>query len=150
MKTCTRCKQEKLLEEFVFNKRSGNYLNSCRKCKKYYQQNWHSIRKHNTNLQRRLEYQKSAEIRALCKDRELRKNFGISLSEYEQLLQVQQGKCLGCEKHESELLRKLAVDHCHKTGKVRGLLCGNCNTALGLVKENIKTLQNMMEYLGGR
>lgn len=43
----------------------------------------------------------------------------------------------------------LAVDHCHTTGKFRGFLCSNCNTVLGLVHENITTLQFLINYLEG-
>jgi Recombination endonuclease VII len=39
------------------------------------------------------------------------------------------------------------VDHCHTTGKIRGLLCGNCNSALGLIKENIPSMENMIAYI---
>jgi len=42
---------------------------------------------------------------------------------------------------------KLVVDHCHSTGKIRGLLCHNCNRALGLMQDNVETLQNAIDYL---
>ena len=44
---------------------------------------------------------------------------------------------------------KLVVDHCHATGKVRGLLCHNCNRALGLLKDKISVLKNAIQYLEG-
>lgn len=59
----------------------------------------------------------------------------------------QEGKCLGCDKHQSEFTRNLVVDHCHKTSKVRGLLCWQCNSALGCIKDNAQTLSNLIKYL---
>ena len=56
-------------------------------------------------------------------------------------------KCKICGKHQSELTLSLNVDHCHITGKIRGLLCGNCNKALGLFKDNTKSLKNAINYL---
>jgi len=44
---------------------------------------------------------------------------------------------------------KLVVDHCHEGGQVRGLLCHNCNRALGLLKDDVDTLQKAIDYLGG-
>lgn len=57
--------------------------------------------------------------------------------------------CKRCKISKSleEFHKKLSVDHCHKTGKVRGLLCSNCNTAIGLLKEDINVLKNAINYL---
>jgi hypothetical protein len=66
------------------------------------------------------------------------------------LLEEQGGKCAVCGKLNNEGRRRLAVDHDHKTGKVRGLLCGNCNTALGLVKEDPEILSLLADYLRKR
>ena len=49
--------------------------------------------------------------------------------------------------HRTKKVRAMAVDHCHDTGKVRGLLCSDCNTALGLLKENENTMKNMISYV---
>ena len=77
------------------------------------------------------------------KKRNLARRYNLSLEEYEEIVSLQKQKCLLCE-IETE---KLAVDHCHQTGKVRGLLCHNCNTSICLLKEDIKTLFKIIEYL---
>lgn len=59
----------------------------------------------------------------------------------------QQGKCGICNKHQSELDRTLAVDHCHNTGRIRGLLCSNCNLGLGHFKDVIENIESAIRYL---
>lgn len=74
------------------------------------------------------------------------KKYGIDVTIYNQMLKDQQGVCFIC-KSEDTRGHRLAVDHCHKTGKVRSLLCGSCNITLGLIKENPDTLNKMINYL---
>jgi hypothetical protein len=69
------------------------------------------------------------------------KKYGISTEEYENLLKIQDGKCAICSKED---WRKLSVDHNHETGKIRGLLCMNCNAAIGVIERNIDKVR---EYL---
>lgn len=83
------------------------------------------------------------------KDRDLKKKFGISLDTYNKMLAEQNYKCYICHRHENEFKRKLAVDHCHKTGKIRKLLCEKCNVGLGSFYENIDIIKNAIEYLKG-
>lgn len=80
------------------------------------------------------------------KDHQLRRYYDINLEEYREIEKSQNYKCKIClqtNKH----TRMFAVDHCHKTGKVRGLLCTNCNTAIGLFEENKDNLLRAIEYL---
>lgn len=70
---------------------------------------------------------------------------GLSTKQYYDLFIEQNGRCLICK--ETSPKKKLAVDHCHKTNKVRGLLCQSCNIALGLFKDNTTVLMNAVEYL---
>lgn len=63
------------------------------------------------------------------------------------MLHNQGNKCKICETHESEFDKRLAVDHCHKTGKVRGLLCSSCNTSLGKFKDDPEILRRAINYL---
>ena len=80
----------------------------------------------------------------------LKKNFGMTLEEYNQILESQNGKCLICESSGRGGRSKrfqLFVDHCHKTGKVRGLLCMKCNSAIGYFDEDIARMKSAIIYL---
>lgn len=85
------------------------------------------------------------------KDSHLRGAFGITLAEYGDMLLAQGGVCATCKKPETQTrhgkVKALSVDHDHVTGKVRGLLCGHCNTALGKVGDNRDVLLAMISYL---
>jgi len=63
------------------------------------------------------------------------------------MLEEQEHKCAICLTSDVDLEKLLAVDHCHTTGKVRGLLCSNCNLALGNFKDNITNLEQAIKYL---
>lgn len=83
---------------------------------------------------------------------QLRK-YGLTPETYEALSNEQKGNCAICGLNENSINQRgthyrLAVDHCHDTGKVRGLLCSNCNTALGLFKDNPMFLNSAIKYLG--
>jgi len=73
------------------------------------------------------------------------KRYGITVAEYDALLQKQGGVCAICRKHSK---RRLCVDHCHRTGMVRGLLCVSCNLGLGSLKEDQASLVAALAYLG--
>jgi len=79
--------------------------------------------------------------------------YGVSETDYTAMLLTQGNCCAICQISEqeykltSERYNKFAVDHCHTSGKVRGLLCTNCNTALGLLKDNKSALQRAIDYL---
>jgi hypothetical protein len=92
---------------------------------------------------------RSKELYNLDKQRArmLKKKYGITPEKYDEMLSEQDYRCYICHKHEDKLDRSLAVDHCHKTGKVRGLLCGNCNRFLGQIDDNINTAERLLEYL---
>lgn len=86
-------------------------------------------------------------------DRYLNRTYGISLSDYERMLSAQHAHCAICGGEgfamtEHHKLR-LVVDHCHATGRVRGLLCHNCNRALGLLKDDVQSINNAIAYLEG-
>ena len=63
------------------------------------------------------------------------------------MLEKQNYKCKICGNGEEEAGHELRVDHCHNTGKIRGLLCSQCNTALGLLKDNPDNIQKALEYI---
>ncbi len=85
----------------------------------------------------------------------LKKNFKITLEDYQSMERDQNGVCKICKQPETKLdhrtkqPRALAVDHCHKTGKVRGLLCSDCNTAIGLLKDDVHLMQTAIDYVSG-
>jgi hypothetical protein len=80
------------------------------------------------------------------KDSVLRARYGISLDQRDAML-LHQGGCAICGSANSGSNRDWQTDHDHSTGKVRGILCINCNTLLGLARDNIKTLRAAIEYL---
>jgi Recombination endonuclease VII len=79
------------------------------------------------------------------------KQFGLTIEGYESLLRLQNHCCAICKEDGKGrgrgVLRPLSVDHCHTNGKTRGLLCGDCNTAIGLLRENVSNFQNAITYL---
>lgn len=77
----------------------------------------------------------------------LRKKYNITAEFYYKEFAKQEYKCKICKKPQSEEGRKFAVDHSHKTGVFRGLLCQKCNTAIGLLKDNIDIIKSAYEYL---
>lgn len=79
------------------------------------------------------------------RDTNLRQKFGITLEDYNNMLTSQNGVCAICGQLDGK--RSLAVDHCHKTGKVRGLLCRRCNVSIGLLEDNTIFLLNAVRYL---
>lgn len=80
------------------------------------------------------------------RDTTLRSKFGISLKQFERLKAEQNDVCYIC-KGTDTYSENLAVDHCHTTGVVRGLLCRDCNRALGQLRDNIDYLKRAIEYL---
>lgn len=77
----------------------------------------------------------------------IRRQYGITLAEYDQMLRDQDYKCAICGNEDEVEGRRLAIDHCHDSGKVRGLLCGKCNRGLGLFYDNKNLLTNAISYL---
>lgn len=87
----------------------------------------------------------------MLSSRYLQRNYGITLAQYEGIRNRQQSLCAICEGEGFAMTKhhtmKLVVDHCHASGKVRGLLCHNCNRALGLLKDSELALQRALSYI---
>lgn len=87
----------------------------------------------------------------ILSDKERERRFGITRQEYAELFHKQDGKCAICNSPETAKrlgkIKALAVDHDHKTGRVRGLLCSDCNTGIGKLKDDPKVLQSAIRYL---
>ena len=127
MKQCRTCGEHKQPAEFPPRRRR------CKTCTAQYLAEWKVRNPHKIR-----EY-------ALLKD------FGLSHDDYERLWAQQNGLCAICEQPEQALMygkeMKLAVDHCHETGKVRGLLCANCNRGIGMLKDNPAWLRKAAQYV---
>ena len=121
MKHCAICDTTKELTEFQPNNRyKDGYYKHCKSCHySYYGRKAH-----------------------------LKRTYGLTQEDYDTLLSTQKYRCAGCAtNHADNTHERLFIDHCHTTGKVRGLLCHGCNIALGSIKDSIETLNNLIAYL---
>lgn len=161
-KTCNACKKDKKHSYFyIVGKRNGDRFglqSICKTCSHGKSMDWakrnpiafkisdKKYRDKHKERRKKQQYQWVANNKEYSKDyhREylLRKKYGIGLIEYDELIKIQKGQCAICG-----TIARLVVDHDHKTGKVRELLCDYCNLALGLSKESIETLQKLIVYL---
>lgn len=89
-------------------------------------------------------YRKNKEKKAA---RERQRKYGISMEQYEDFLKIQNNSCAGCLTQNPKGRGSWHVDHNHKTNKVRGLLCHDCNFVLGLVKDDSDTLERLSAYV---
>jgi hypothetical protein len=98
-------------------------------------------------------YKETPKHKVRIRKAHLKQCYGLSLEEYDEMVERQGGVCAICGKPEtaqdvnSGTNRRLSVDHCHKTNEVRGLLCSKCNTGLGLFKDDITSLRSAINYL---
>jgi hypothetical protein len=149
LKMCTKCKEEKdITNHFFFNKRTKKLNNVCKNCRRLYMQIWTK-----SNKEKRLAYGRKSSMKSynekfksLTKDERkskwLRKKYKINLDEYQIMVKNQNNCCAICDKNGNDNLRAcLEVDHNHKTGKVRALLCSRCNTQLGVYENNKDMLE---------
>jgi hypothetical protein len=119
-KTCTKCKTQKPVSDYYKRSQAagGGLDASCKECKKL----WY-------RRDRRWGH--------------LKERYGVSKEQYEEMYTLQNGACGICQ----SVLPVLAVDHCHQSGKIRGLLCKPCNSAIGLLGDNVQSLKNALNYL---
>lgn len=100
------------------------------------------------STRRKAAYQQNTEKEL---DRQYRYNYGTDGETYKRLFKEQQGKCAVCGKIETRIhkgkVMRLSIDHCHKTGEIRGLLCRECNLALGHMEDDIERIQALLRYL---
>jgi hypothetical protein len=80
-------------------------------------------------------------------DRILQRDYGITIDQFNELLEYQNGECAICSADITKERRGLNVDHCHTTGIVRGLLCPTCNMGLGQLGDNLASLEKAVAYL---
>jgi DNA-binding transcriptional MerR regulator len=145
MKKCKVCGEEKELDQFYKNKTyTDGYASKCKQCHiKQTTANYFKKPSINENNKKRYFDNIDAE-----RNRDYKRKYGISLDDYNEMLKKQEYRCKVCGEHASDVSKKrLFVDHCHNTTKVRGLLCHNCNTMLGLAKDNTSILEEGIRYL---
>jgi hypothetical protein len=80
------------------------------------------------------------------RDTYMKRVYGVSLEEYEAMSDEQNGLCYICNQPPTSE-KRLAIDHCHDSGRVRRLLCTKCNTALGLLNENVDIMKKLIHYV---
>jgi len=141
MKFCKSCNIKKPLSEFYkMSKSKDGFRYECKQCENDRKKNWTRLNSDRLNELQRL-------------SDKVYSQYGITKADYDRILVEQNGVCKICKNPEtrrdkrSGLLLRLCIDHCHETGKVRGLLCFRCNTVLGSCKDDVKLMMNMINYL---
>lgn len=131
-KKCTKCEQELPLTAYYTDSRTGKPRGRCKEC---------------LCDEDRTRYFRNGKEYSASKRRErtLREGYNMSLTDYDDMLDSQQGKCAICGSYPKS--KPLAVDHCHHSGVIRGLLCSNCNTALGLFADDGARMEKAIAYL---
>ncbi len=162
MKTCSGCKLIKLLDDFhnANNTKSGKQ-SQCKSCAVLSARKWKiknpekSLEVNRNWVKRNPEASKNYHRKNRTKRLEhtAKKLYNLDSLEYRSLFLKYQNKCAVCLNEETKIdhrtgnIKRLSIDHDHKTGKVRGLLCSNCNLLLGHSKENKNTLLKMIDYI---
>lgn len=135
MKVCVRCGEVKPVEDFPMSKvhRDGRYP-YCLVCKREYMRDLRQKQiADGTNARNML-------LRAL-------KRWGVDIDWWEERIKRQFGRCLICKGRWRGNHGRLVVDHNHATGKARGVICGDCNTGLGMFKDDPALLRRAAEYI---
>jgi hypothetical protein len=134
-KVCPRCNKE-----FLPQKHDQIYCTT--NCQAYVWREKYPEKVKETEKKYREKYPEKIKIKQRVSA--LKRNYGITLEEYNTILISQNGKCAICQEEKDETL---AVDHNHETGFVRGLLCRHCNHVVGFAKDNITILNRTISYL---
>jgi hypothetical protein len=154
-KVCSTCKVEKEITEFSKDRtEKDGYTYSCKVCRnkrynEWAKENKDKVRERNAKKSesRQAYYQSERGIES-SRRAHLKRKYNMTLEEYDVILESQNGVCDICKEPESYGRASfLAVDHCHNDETIRGLLCNNCNRAIGLLKDNIEVLENAVKYL---
>lgn len=145
MKICPKCNVPKEDSEFNKDVSTEDALAwQCRKCHSEYRKNLHL-----DNPEKRRTSNKNwrqthlVGYKKISRKSRLKKVYGLSVEMFDRMIIEQSGNCKICE----SLMVRPNVDHCHATGKVRGLLCHNCNAGVGLFKDSPKILISAARYL---
>jgi hypothetical protein len=150
VKTCTKCKVSKSLSAFHKDRTRKDGLKVwCIACSKAanqaaYQRRMEDPEKRAAHNARAVTWWKNNPDKR--REAHLKSTYGITLEEYNTLLVQQNNVCAICREQPSTDAY-LVVDHCHSTGKIRGLLCITCNLAIGYFKDEPKYLLSAVSYL---
>lgn len=145
-KTCRKCGEQKTLENFYKNNRYRlGVICICKPC--------HVIRTNTWAKNNRALYNKTQ--RAWRKARptltdsyQFKSRYGLTLDQFDSMLISQHFQCKICKLNMSYAKkRRFCIDHDHKTGKIRGLLCDPCNSSIGQMKYNVDRLNSAIEYI---
>jgi ribosomal protein S27AE len=135
-KTCPKCGQVKPVVEFYqistidpYGKPGKRCANACKPCARA------ATQQHRRNY--------TDEQRRRMKSRTLMRQYGITLDEYDALAAAQGGACQICRRTNEPLV----IDHCHGTNRFRGLICGRCNGALGMVQDSEEIAMGLLDYI---
>lgn len=147
---CTKCLAELSIEFFYRDKsKKTGYHTLCKFCHK---ENYINYMENNpeAKIKRNIRSKTWREVnpersKYLITNATLLSKYGISLEEYNKLLIKQNYCCAVCK--DIPTYQRLHVDHCHKTGKIRGLLCQSCNVSIGKMKESPILLRALAEYI---
>lgn len=142
-KECRVCKVSKIHSEMVSSKAYSCGIDTiCKSCSRERVKNWRIA-----NKDKRAEQIKRESGKPYTINKHLRSLYGITHIHYNEMLAKQNGCCEICGIHHTQLIKRLAVDHCHTTSKIRGLLCQQCNLLLGYAKDSQDILANAISYL---
>jgi hypothetical protein len=143
----------KAYSEFYRNKRyKDGFSYECKECRKIYLKK----RKSYDSASRKDYYEAvkhTEEYYYTYRNRHLKHKYGISINDYNNMVEEQGSSCAICSQkfdlsdQHVERKHSLVVDHCHKTGVVRGLLCDKCNRGLGYFKDSPSFLKEAIRYL---
>lgn len=155
MKQCVKCGETKVLSLFNKEKRGKDGLRrECKQCRRASKREWYHNNKDKVrdyrlkNIEKYREYHRKWVKKNPDRKLELRINskYNLSLHDYRTMLQNQKFACAICE-IEFDNTQRACVDHCHDTGEVRGLLCKNCNSGIGLLGDNEQSLRKALKYV---
>lgn len=139
-KPCTQCKQTLPLDAFSYDKRMKlGRTSQCRECSRQ----WHKARPGYVQ-KKNAEWRRKNPTYSL--DWARRTKLGVTPDDVARMMTSQHGKCAGCTRSFGAELRE-HVDHCHTTGRVRGLLCRRCNVSLGHFDDDPTILRRLADYL---
>lgn len=163
MKVCRACGEEKAFSEFYKNP-GGKFglTGRCKVCHRKSTKEWHEKNAESQAAYRKKWKEENRDrINAVTRERRARHvekyrakerekstlyTYGITLQQKSEMLE-KQGGCAACGGNNPGSVKGWHIDHCHKTGRIRGILCHPCNAALGNARDSVERLKQLMQYL---